>query len=130
MSDTRTPDRWLTLTLGAATAIPYGLLGGFGSSGGDSILPWVGALAGWTACVLVARLGVRRGWWHVAHDDRSSMSAYLRLLGLKSTCTADEVQRAYRKRAKRYHPDHGGDADKFRELVDAKEHVLDGLENA
>ena len=33
--------------------------------------------------------------------------------------------RAYRKRAKRYHPDHGGNAANFRELVEAKERVLE-----
>ena len=38
-------DRWLTLTLGAATAIPYAVLGGFAP--GNSVPPWIGMLAGW-----------------------------------------------------------------------------------
>jgi curved DNA-binding protein len=75
-------------------------------------------------------LGVRRGWWLVAHEDNSSMSAYLRVLGLRPTATRAEVQRAFRKQARRYHPDHGGDAAKFRELVEAKERVLDELASA
>ena len=35
-------NRWIPLTLCAATAIPYALLGGFGSA--DSILPLDGGL--------------------------------------------------------------------------------------
>ena len=123
-------DRWLLATLAAATAIPYALLGGFGSGGDHSILPWLGMLAGWAARVLVARWGIRRGWWLVAHEDSSSMSPYLRLLGLKPTCTRADVVLAYRKRAKRYHPDAGGNAVQFRELVEAKERVLDELASA
>ena len=41
-------NRWIPLTLGAATAIPFGLLGGFGPTGDHSILPWLGIVAGWT----------------------------------------------------------------------------------
>jgi hypothetical protein len=37
------------------------------------------------------------------------------------------VQRAFRERAKRHHPDAGGDAKQFRDLVEAKERVLDDL---
>ena len=55
------------------------------------------------------------------------MSPYLRLLGLKPTCTRADGVRAYRKRAKRYHPDAGGNVVQFRELVEAKERVLDEL---
>jgi hypothetical protein len=36
-------NRSIPLTLDAATAIPYGLLGGSGS--GDSFAPWLGVLA-------------------------------------------------------------------------------------
>ena len=123
-------DRWLLATLTAATAIPYALLGGFGPTGDHSILPWLGMLAGWATWMLVARWGIRRGWWLVVREDGAPMSAYLRVLGLKPTCTRADVVRAYRKRAKRYHPDHGGDAAKFRRLVDAKERVLDELAGA
>ena len=124
-----TDNRIITITLFLATAIPYGLLGGFGPAG-DQILPWLGMLAGWVGWVLIARWSVRRGWWLVAQEDSSSVSPYLRLLGLKPTATRADVQRAYRKRAKRYHPDAGGDAAKFRELVEAKERVLDELASA
>ena len=87
-------------------------------------------LAGWLAWVAVARWGISRGWWRVTHEDSSSVSPYLKLLGLKPTCTRADVKRAFRKRARQYHPDTGGDAAKFRELVEAKEHVLDGLASA
>jgi hypothetical protein len=117
-------NRWIPLTLGAATMVPYGLLGGFGP--GDAILPWIGMLAGWIVWVLVAREGVRRGWWLVAHDaDRSSVSPYFKLLGLSPTATTADVKHAFRKQAWQHHP--GGDAAKFRELVEAKEHALEGL---
>ena len=74
-----------------------GLLGGFGPTGDHSIVPWLGMLAGWGAWMLVARLGIRRGWWLVAHEDGAPMSAYLRVLGLKPDFTRDDVRRAYRK---------------------------------
>ena len=117
-------NRFIPITIGAATAIPFGLLGGFGSTGDHSLVPWLGLLAGWGAWMLIAREGIRRGWWLVVHEESSSMSPHLRLLGLKPACTRADVVRAYRKRAKRYHPDHGGDAAKFRDLVEAKERVL------
>jgi hypothetical protein len=120
MSDTWT----IPITLGAATAIPFGLLGGFGPTGDQSIVPWLGMVAGWGAWMLIAREGIRRGWWLVTHEEGAPMSAYLAVLGLKPTCTRSDVVRAYRKRAKRFHPDHGGDAAKFRDLVEAKERVL------
>ena len=121
---------WLTITQGAATATPFGLLGGFGPTGDRSILPWLGMLAGWAAWMLIARWGISRGWWLVVHEESCSMSPHLRLLGLKPTCTRADVVRAYRKRAKRHHPDHGSDAAKFRVLVEAKDRVLDELASA
>ena len=123
-------DRWLLATLSAATATPFGLLGGFGPTGDHSILPWLGMLAGWGAWVLFARWGISRGWWLVAHGDSSSMPAYLAVLGLKPTATRADVQRAFRKQARQHHPDAGGDAAKFRDLVEAKERVLDELAGA
>ena len=63
-------NRCIPLTLCAATAIPFGLLGGFGSTGDHSILPWGGMFAGWAAWVLVARWGISRGWWLVAHENK------------------------------------------------------------
>jgi hypothetical protein len=43
-------NRCIPITLCAATAIPFGLLGGFGPTGDHSIVPWLGFLAGWGAC--------------------------------------------------------------------------------
>jgi DnaJ-domain-containing protein 1 len=118
-------NRFIPITLGAATAIPFGLLGGFGPTADHSILPWLGMLAGWGAWALVARMGIRRGWWLVAHEDRSPTSAYLRVLGLSPTDTRADVKNAFRKQSRKHHPDAGGDAEKFRELVEAKERVLE-----
>ena len=117
-------NRCIPITLCAATAIPFGLLGGFGPTGDHSIVPWLGFLAGWGAWILIAREGIQRGWWLVVREDGAPMSAYLRVLGLKPTATSADVKNAFRKRAKRHHPDHCGDAAKFRELAEAKERVL------
>ena len=121
-------DRWLTFSLAAATAIPYGLLGDFGP--GNSVLPWLGMFAGCAAWVVMVRWGLQRGWWRIAHQDGEPISPYLRVLGLTDTSSGADVKRAFRKQARRHHPDAGGDAARFCELVEAKEHVLDGLESA
>ena len=42
-----------------------------------------------------------------------------RLLGLSSNAPWDEVERAYRQKAKRHHPDLGGDEDAMRALNEA-----------
>jgi hypothetical protein len=118
-------NRFIPITLGAATAIPFGLLGGFGPTADHSILPWLGMLAGCGAWVLVARWGISRGWWLVAREGSSSLSAYLRVLGLSTTATRADVKHAFRKQARKHHPDAGGNAAKFRELVEAKERVLE-----
>jgi hypothetical protein len=44
----------------------------------------------------------------------------LRLLGLAPGASDDQVESAFRKAARRHHPDVGGDPAKFRELVDAR----------
>ena len=121
-------NRWIIpIIQGAASAIPFGLLGGFGS--GDSILPWLGMFAGSAAWVLVVRWGISRGWWLVEHEEGAPISAYLSILGVTAASSRADVQRAFRERAKRHHPDAGGDAAEFRELVEAREHVLDELAN-
>ena len=43
----------------------------------------------------------------------------LDLLGLRSDYTSGELNRAYRKAAHRHHPDKGGNAEKFKEIVAA-----------
>ena len=47
-------------------------------------------------------------------------------LGLEQSATADDVDRAFRKRAKRHHPDAGGDAARFGALVRAAKILRDG----
>lgn len=46
---------------------------------------------------------------------------YYKILGLEPTAKLDEIKRAYRNLAKRFHPDSGEtpDAEKFREITDA-----------
>lgn len=44
----------------------------------------------------------------------------LRLLGLAPGASDDQIESAFRKAARRHHPDVGGDPAKFRELVDAR----------
>ena len=102
------------------------------SAGADGLSwPWRGPrFVGWGVWILIARAGVRRGWWLVAQDDGEPVSAYLRILGLTEASTREDVKRAYRKRAKRYHPDAGGNVVQFRELVEARERVLDELASA
>lgn len=41
------------------------------------------------------------------------------LLGVSPSASWDEVQRAYRRKAKLHHPDHGGDEDTMRALNEA-----------
>ncbi len=41
-----------------------------------------------------------------------------KMLGLSPTATWQEVESAYRRKAKRHHPDHGGDEDAMRALND------------
>ena len=50
---------------------------------------------------------------------------YYEILGLNKTCTAEDLKKAYRKLAMTHHPDKGGDADKFKEIVEAYETLSD-----
>jgi DnaJ-class molecular chaperone len=47
------------------------------------------------------------------------MSDYYSILGVSRTATADEIKKAYRKKAHQYHPDKGGDTIKFKEINEA-----------
>lgn len=46
-------------------------------------------------------------------------------LGVNRTATADEIKSAYRKLAKKYHPDLGGDPEKFKEINEAHDILSD-----
>lgn len=42
------------------------------------------------------------------------------VLGVSHAATATEIDRAFRRLARRWHPDHGGDVEQFRRLVAAR----------
>lgn len=50
---------------------------------------------------------------------------YYEVLGLGKSATAEEIKRAYRKKAVELHPDKGGDAEKFKEVNEAYETLKD-----
>lgn len=50
---------------------------------------------------------------------------YYKILGIEKTATADEVKKAYRTLAHKYHPDKGGDAEKFKEINEAYQVLSD-----
>lgn len=47
------------------------------------------------------------------------MSNHYETLGVNRNASDSEIKKAYRKLANEYHPDHGGDEDKFKELNEA-----------
>ncbi|WP_370168190.1 DnaJ domain-containing protein [Sinorhizobium fredii] len=48
----------------------------------------------------------------------------MELLGVSSNYSREEVIKAFRKKALKAHPDHGGDPEKFRKLVEARDRLL------
>lgn len=44
---------------------------------------------------------------------------YYKILGIPKNASADDVKRAFRELAHKYHPDKGGDAEKFKEINEA-----------
>ncbi len=50
---------------------------------------------------------------------------YYDILGVKKTATADEIKKAFRKLARKHHPDAGGDEEKFKEINEAYETLSD-----
>ena len=51
--------------------------------------------------------------------DPTDLDMCYRMLGLTSSASWDEVEKAYRAKAKIHHPDHGGDEDTMRALNEA-----------
>lgn len=50
-------------------------------------------------------------------------STLLSLLGLPPYAGIEEIRARFRELAKKYHPDHGGDSEKFIELVEIRERL-------
>lgn len=55
---------------------------------------------------------------------------YYDVLGIKKGASSDEIKKAYRKLAKEYHPDKGGDEQKFKEISEAYETLSDSNKKA
>lgn len=55
----------------------------------------------------------------------SSKPDYYKTLGVSRNATDDEIKKAYRKLARKYHPDAGGDEEKFKEINEAYEVLSD-----
>ena len=47
------------------------------------------------------------------------------VLGIQNTATAKDIEKAYKNLAKKYHPDKGGDENRFKEIVAAYEVLRD-----
>ena len=50
---------------------------------------------------------------------------YYEILGVSRTANGDEIKKAYRKLARQYHPDAGGDEEKFKQVNEAYEVLSD-----
>jgi hypothetical protein len=61
---------------------------------------------------------------HRGVDSDGASSTDFAMLGLRHPFTRQDVQRAFRAKSVRAHPDHGGDPDFFRSLVSARDRAL------
>lgn len=50
---------------------------------------------------------------------------YYQILGVSKDASQDEIKKKYRKLSLQHHPDRGGDAEKFKEVSEAYEHIGD-----
>lgn len=50
---------------------------------------------------------------------------YYEILGVRQTCPDADIKAAYRELARRYHPDLGGDAERFDEICEAYRNLSD-----
>jgi DnaJ domain len=66
----------------------------------------------------------RRGMSSERRSEVDEYAAALRLLGLPPGSSEDDIESAFRKAARRYHPDVGGNAAKFRAIVAARNLLL------
>ncbi|HLJ32965.1 MAG TPA: J domain-containing protein [Ktedonobacteraceae bacterium] len=71
----------------------------------------------------VLRLSMRSLWGNRANPARAMMERQqaLRVLGLPSNATPEQIKRRYRTLAKRYHPDRGGDQHEMQRIIAAYE---------
>jgi hypothetical protein len=54
-----------------------------------------------------------------APETKPDVEVCFKMLGISPSASWDEIERAYRQKAKIHHPDHGGDGDTMRALNDA-----------
>jgi len=47
------------------------------------------------------------------------------MLGLSADCSIDDIKRRFRELAKKYHPDCGGDSERFIELIGVYEQLIE-----
>ncbi len=74
----------------------------------------------------VLRLSARSLWGNRANPARSIIERQqaLRVLGLPSNATPEQIKRRYRSLAKRYHPDRGGDQRQMQRIIAAYEYLM------
>ncbi len=70
----------------------------------------------------------RRGFSNAAHSQQQSQpepyASAWRALGLEPGASDAQIESAFRKAARRHHPDVGGDPARFRALLDARDLLL------
>jgi DnaJ-domain-containing protein 1 len=72
------------------------------------------------------RLGARLLWKSAANNTRPVLQRQqaLGVLGLPSSATIPQIKQRYRKLAKKYHPDLGGDPRQMQRLTAAYEYLM------